>query len=412
MADRNTKILLLNPPARRPVLRDYYHSTRPKVNYLWQPIDLLSVAALLESRAEIKIIDAIALRLSYKKTLSLINEFDPDTIFALVSTITKTDDLNFIKKTNNGRRRFVIGGEVALDSKFDFEKYSFVDGLIMDFTSKTAVNFLLGELPSGRIRTRDHTPTPSIIKEMYSIGIMPHAALPGGNYRLPLWRGNFFSLLTDFGCPFSCTFCNSGVGSLGFKLRDHDEIAEELKILKRLGARQLYLRDMTFGSDKKHVESVLKLLEPYQFSLRGYLRANLVTKEFARKLKYSGFDIAQIGIESPSSEMRRMLGKNIDDCKITEAFQILQDEGIRVGAHFVLGFEGEKISSITKCLKMARDINALYCSINIYQPRLGIEPIYKKSSTPEIMMSLGAKICMLRYNIKKYLNFIITSKEM
>ena len=407
----NKKVLLLNPPSRKPVLRDYYCSTFPKANYYWHPIDLLSVAALLEGRAEIKIVDAIAFSLSRKRTLSLINEFDPDTIFALVSTITKSEDLNFIARLNNGQRRFVIGGEVALDPGFDFEKYPFIDGLLLDFTSKKAVDFLVGELPAGRIRTREQAPDGPVTNASYSIGVMPHAALAGGRYRLPLWRGDFYSLLTDFGCPFACRFCNSGKNSLGFKTRDIDEISKELEMLIQLGAKKLYLKDMTFGADKKHAESVLELLAPAKFSLRGYLRADLVTKEFAKKLKRAGFEIAQIGIESPSSETRRVLGKNIDNARITQAFRILHSEGIRAGVHFVLGFEEDSQGSIKMCLQMARDIDALYCSINIYRPRLGVKAINSKSGTRKALASLGAKICMLRYNAKQYLDFQLTPKE-
>jgi len=408
----NKKVLLLNPPSWKSVLRDYYCSTSPKANYYWHPIDLLAVAALLEGQAETKIIDAVAFRLSPKRTYSVIDEFDPDTIFALVSTITKSDDLGFIERLNNGSRRLVIGGEVALDPEFDFERYPFVDGLLLDFTSKKAVGFLTGGPPAGRIRTRERTPDAPSMHKGYSIGVMPHAALKGGRYRLPLWRGDFYSLLTDFGCPFTCRFCNSGRNSLGFKTRDIDEISKELETLRLLGAKKLYLRDMTFGSDKGHAESVLELLEPYQFSLRGYLRADLVTREFATKLKSAGFEIAQIGIESPSSETRRTLGKNIGNCRITQAFQILHDEGIRAGAHFVVGFAREPAHSINMCIQMARDIDALYCSINIYQPRLGIQPMRSRSDVQKIMLSLGAQIRMLRYNAKKYLDFKLAAKEM
>jgi len=107
-----------------------------------------------------------------------------------------------------------------------------------------------------------------------------------------------------------------------------------------------------------------------------------------------------------------MLGKNIANARITQAFQILHDEGIRAGVHFVLGFEEDSPSSIKMCLQMAHDIDALYCSINIYQPRLGVEAINSKSGTRKTLTSLGAEICMLRYNAKQYLDFQLTPKEM
>ncbi len=403
---KKNKILLLNPPSSRKILRDYYCSTFSKASYYWQPIDLLAVGALLQNRAEVTIMDAVARGLSPKKIHQWIADHAPDAVFALVSALTRHTDLTFLQGLTAAGRRLVIGGEAALDWHFDFDRYPFVDGLLLDFTCGEAVSFLTGRPPAGRLRTAEYWPVAPRRQSTYTLGIMPHEHLEPDHYRLPLWRGRFYSLLTDFGCPFDCPFCNSGRSSLGFKLRDPGEIGQELGRLHQLGARQLYIRDMTFGADKNHADTVLRLLEPFSFRLRGYLRADQVTPAFARRLKKAGFEMVQIGVESPRQPLRHELRKPISDTALAEAFAVLQETGIQAGAHFLIGWRDKDVDSARACVQAARQLKAAYCSINIYRPRLGIDPMATGEPARHRLLSLAVEYQMKRYNGARYLRFL------
>ncbi len=163
---------------------------------------------------------------------------------------------------------------------------------------------------------------------------------------------------------------------------------------------------MTFGADKEHSYAVLELLASYGFALRGYLRADLITKEFVKALKRGGFEFAQIGIEASSAKERKRLNKHISDSTIVTAFQLLHDEGIRVGAHFIVGTNNDSLLSAWKCSKMAKKIKAAYCSINLYKPRMGIEPLPLKIKYPNRVLSFNAMASMQTYNAKKYVSFM------
>lgn len=399
---------MLNPPAprfTRAVLRDYYCSTYPKAGYYWHPIDLLAVAALLQKKGQIIIIDAVACGMNQRQVRQQVEEISPDAIFALVSSLTCQADLEFTETLVRDRERLVIGGEAALNPNFNFGAYPFVDGLLLDFTCRSAVEFLIGEAPAGRLRTRDHAPAEPVIGEKYSIGVVPHQQITRGEYRLPLWRGDFYSLLTDFGCPHDCPFCNSGKNSLGFKLRDLDELSEELKNLKQLNAHKIYLRDMTFGADPAHMESVLNLLTPYQFLLRGYMRADQITRDSAKRLKVAGFDMVQIGVERPTQAARRRLKKNISDDDLTETFRILREVKIKAGAHFVVGLAGDAPGVVRDCVQTAKHLQAAYCSINIYQHRLGTKSLPTCSAINQKRFSFCVNCAMKPYNFRSYLRF-------
>ncbi len=404
MAGTGNTIILLNPPYRKKILRDYYCSTFPKAPYYWQPIDLLSVAAILNGKADIQVIDAVARRLTASQVESIMAEQAPRAVFMLVSSLTKDADLTLAKRIKKPGRRIVIGGEIALAPDFDFAQHDAVDGLLLDFTDEGAVGFIAGENPTGRLRTPWHAPATPRIGHRYNLGIMPHHLLDNSRYRLPLWQGRFYSLLTDFGCPFNCRFCNSGRQSIGFKLRDLAEVAEEARQLKRLGAKKIFIKDMTFGADRSHAESVLSILAPYGFRLRGYLRADLITQKFAGLLKAAGFELAQIGVERPLEDVRRGLGKNIPDAVIADAFQILRRIGIDAGAHFIVGFEGDGTGTAGACIKQARALGAAYCSINIYQHRLGASALPALSGWGKHALSLCAGFNMARYNGRRQIS--------
>lgn len=388
------RVLLLNPPFKKLILRDYYCSTYPKAGYYWQPIDLMSLWALLEKYAEIKALDAIVLGWSYKKTLEHIEAFNPVIIFALVAKLSQKEDLHFLKQLKKKHRRIVMGGEVALDQDFDFNKHDYIDTLLTDFTSTAVLEYCL----DGTTRKR----LTGSFDQTFSIGIMPHAKFEHPAYRLPLWKGRFYSLLTDFGCPFACRFCNTN--HLGYKTRDLQEIIAELQILDYKGAQQIYLRDMTFGAKQAHTTKVLDLLAGYHFHLRGYLRADQVgSPGFVDRLVKAGFKFAQIGIESPCEIERKNLGKPISNACIKAAFKMLQSKGIKVGAHFMVGFRDDPVDIFHQCTRMAQELSAAYCSINLYQVRLGAETLL----SPTKNLSQRAYLAMLCYNGPRYLKFLL-----
>lgn len=397
---RAPRVLLLDPPAAAPVLRDYYCSTRPKTAYRWQPIDLLALTAQLRGRADVLLLDCVAERLSTEAALQRIGAFEPDVVFTLASTLTAAQDLAFAATLARRGCRIVVGGEVALDPRFDFSAHPHVDGLILSFVAPEAAEFLLGSPPTGRIRTASFEPTPPSRGGVYRLGgPMVHEALKG-RYQLPLWRRGFHSLLTDFGCIFACSFCNSGRHSIGHALRDIDEVADEVRALSLRGVRRLYIRDMTFGGVREHNLAVLSLLARHRFSLRAFLRADLVDDELADAMAAGGLRVAQLGVEAPTPSARRALGKQLGDSDVERASALLRDRGIAVGAHFVVGGQDRADEEAERCARYARGLGAAYCSINVLQQRNGCSALEAPSGAAREELITSAQRAMMRYNLR------------
>ncbi|MCP4872137.1 MAG: radical SAM protein [Proteobacteria bacterium] len=394
------KVLLLNPPADRPVLRDYYCSTRPKTSYFWHPIDLLALVARLRDEADLLVLDCIGGSVDVDEACARIAAFAPDVVFGLVSALTTAADLAFLRELADAGARIVVGGEVALDPAFDFAAHPFVAGLVLDFTAPEAAAFLLGDAPEGRIRTADVEPAAPPRGTTFALGgPLAHEALDG-RYALPLWPRGFRSLLTDFGCTFACAFCNSGRHSIGHKVRDVAEVGADIDHLAALGTRHLYLRNMTFGGVPDHTHAVLDRLARYRFSLRGFVRADQVDEAMASAMAAGGLRLAQLGLEAPTEALREGLGKRMKDASVARAALLLRDRGIAVGAHFTIGGTGQGADAADACASYASALGAAYCSINVLQQRHGCAAIDAPTDAARADLDDDARRAMRRYNLR------------
>ena len=92
------KIVLLNLPGEKLFLRDQYCSFVSKADYLWPPLDLLVQSGVLSQDFEIKIIDAIALKMSYSDCLKILRKEKPKAILFLSGTASWKSDFEFLKR--------------------------------------------------------------------------------------------------------------------------------------------------------------------------------------------------------------------------------------------------------------------------------------------------------------------------
>src|SRR5678816_665554 len=91
-------------------------------------------------------------------------------------------------------------------------------------------------------------------------------------YRFSFARSErFATVLTDYGCPYPCTFCV--IGTLGFQTRATLEVLEEIDALRASGVREIFFMDQTFGVVKKRgLELCAALAERGDLSWTAFCR--------------------------------------------------------------------------------------------------------------------------------------------
>lgn len=157
---------------------------------------------------------------------------------------------------------------------------------------------------------------------------------------------------TSRGCPFACEFCN--VSSLfGRKLRgkSSSQFLAELETVYRLGWRgEIFICDDNFIGDRDHASELLHHLIPwmkehgYPFSFWGQASVNLGQDlEMIDLLTAANFGTIFLGVETPDEEALAAAHKyqNLRH-SLVESINAITANGLTVMGSFIIGLDGEK----------------------------------------------------------------------
>ena len=377
------KVLLLNPPGDKRYFRDYYCTKVSKADYYYHPVDLVYLSGILNECYEVYVIDAIAEEYSDEECLKKIKKIKPNIILSLVASPSFPLDINFLKKVKKENPNTVIAitGDVSRELKKEILiKYLFLDAVLLDFSTNDFIKYIVrkSNIIVDNIIYRDDD------------AIFEGKEIHGyGEFNIPIPRWDLFNLdaysfpfsrrkpvatiLTDFGCPFNCSFCP--ISTLGFKLRDLDGVLDEMSILKNLGVNELFFRDQTFGVDKKRTLKLCKgmIKERFKFGWTCFSRVDVLDKEILDVMKKSGCHTIMFGVETADEEQLKKYNKNIKLKGIEETIRLARQIGIRTVGTFIIGLPGDSRDSILKTIEFSKKIKLDFASFNIATPRFGTE---------------------------------------
>ncbi len=383
------KILLLNPPGDKQYQRDMYCSGVSKGYYCWPPIDLMVQSGILGKEYEIHLMDAIADKMPAEACVNKISSQDYTAVLFLTGIASWKKDFAFMSrllKHGSKRRPLLIGnGDILLYEAEKFlQEYGFLDAVLMDYTRDDIIHYLRGDLNkvqsmafrrNGRIEVRK----PRIKPEKFSFPVPHHEKLPLKNYLLA--QGKRFPLttaMTNFGCPFSCSFCPASV--LGFKFRSVDNIMEELRHIAALGIKEIFFTDFTFEAHRKNTLDLCRRMAQEKLDLSWVCssRASTLDRNLLVRMKKAGCHTILMGIESGDEDMLRRYSKGVTKSQVKDVFSICKDLHIRILGHFIIGLPGETEDTVRKTIKFAKELECDIASFNIAVPALGT-PLREKS---------------------------------
>ncbi len=379
---KQKKVLLLNPPGEKVYLRDYYCSKTSKAaRYCYPPTDLVILSGILASRCEVSVIDAIAEGLSPEECRKRIDKIDIDTIIFLTASPSWIGDFSFLEAVTSGRNITCVGiGDILMDRTYGakiLRETPWLDGVLLNFVTDDIVKFLEGErknLNNFLYREDGDVYGKGIVHEKgeFSLPIPLHQLFPLESYHSPLaMKHPFVVTIASYGCPFKCAFCV--VGNVGYRLRNIDNLIEELKAVEAMGIREVLFKDGTFTASRKYVEKLCNEMkrEKLGFKWVCWTRIDRVDEELLFLMKSAGCHSVFFGVESGNDNILQMHKTGFSKEKIKSAFRQCQRLGLRTMGTFILGLPGETEETIIDTIEFAKELGCDYASFNIATPRMG-----------------------------------------
>jgi len=149
--------------------------------------------------------------------------------------------------------------------------------------------------------------------------------------------------------------------------RDVDDMVEELVEADRLGFREVYFKDLTFGLHQPTATEFLTKLAARKLRLRWLCttRVDVASREMLTMMKQAGCYGIEFGVEHAKEATRRRVDKRIKDGRIHEVFGDCRRLGINTTAFIMLAFEDDTEEDVRATIRFARALRPNFVSFNV-----------------------------------------------
>ncbi|MGM5481920.1 MAG: B12-binding domain-containing radical SAM protein [Nanobdellota archaeon] len=182
------------------------------------------------------------------------------------------------------------------------------------------------------------------------------------------------------GCRYNCIYCSQTLRiSHGKKIMNFT-VKEAIKRIKRLlnaGASHIRFLDDNFLCNKYFVRELCQKINKtgLKISWMAQIRADSVDEKTLIEMKKAGCQCLNIGVETGSQKIMRILkkGENVEDIK--KCFYLCKKHNIMTVAFFMLGNPKERTSDLAKSKELLKKIRPNMLQIAFFTPYPG-SPYY------------------------------------
>ncbi len=373
------RVLLCNPPGERTYIRDYFCSKTTKSNYLFHPVDLVVLSGTAAERHDVSVLDCMAERLGPEAAHERIARLDPDVVVSLVGSVSWSEDRAFLARlAADGRRVLAIGDVLQEASEERLAAEPWLEAALHAFANQDLVHYLAGELE--RVEEMTVRRVDGSVERIRRGPRTGEVRVPRPRHELFTARGYRFSfakqrrfatVLTDFGCPYPCTFCV--IPTVGFRTRPVADVLEEIDALRARGVRELFFMDQTFGVKRaRALELCAAFAERGDLSWTAFTRPDLARDdELMRALRAGGCHTVLMGVESADDDVLAAYKKGYRVDAVRAGFKNAKRHGLRTVGTFIIGLPEETEQTLEASLALARELDLDFMSLNMAVPRFG-----------------------------------------
>jgi anaerobic magnesium-protoporphyrin IX monomethyl ester cyclase len=344
-------------------------------------VDLLYLSGTLALEHEVKVLDAIARRLNQGETKELIRRFNPEAIVALVSAPSFAEDDGFLAQLKETLPSVILIGTGDIYREHPEETFTrqpYLNASLVDFSTDDILKYLRN--PKGnQIDNMIYRNGKGLIagqethaKGQFRIPMPLWSEFPPGLYSMPFVKQSpFATVLSDFGCPYLCSFCP--MSTINFKLRPIDDVLDEIKELWSLGYREIHFRDQTFAVDKKRT---LDLCQRITGEIPGltwscFSRVDVIDEDRVQAMAEAGCHTIIFGIEFDKDLLLKNMKKFVNKKQIVTAIELCRTYKVRSAGTFIVGLPDQSSEDFLKTGELAVRLGLDFASFNLAMPRMG-----------------------------------------
>ncbi|MGE4357065.1 MAG: radical SAM protein [Candidatus Omnitrophota bacterium] len=186
-----------------------------------------------------------------------------------------------------------------------------------------------------------------------------------------------FPVSTSRGCPYSCYFCSPKYLGDRVRVRNYQNIVEEIKwLVDRFGAKRLQFADATLGLLKEGAimmcEEIIRKGLNKKIKWDCETRADSVNLELLRRMKEAGCEWIAFGVETGSERiLKEVVKKGETKEEIRHAVRLAKKVGLKVRCFFIIGHYTETVDTIKETIDFALELNPDALSFGLMVPNPG-----------------------------------------
>ena len=387
-----TDVLIVNPPSPdgHIYIRDMCRwGRKSREKMIWPQSSLAYLAAMVPDSMSVRIIDAIAEEMSPEAFKAEIEKEKPRFYVSYVTGTTFAMDAKGIQWAKAaGAITIAVGTHVSAVPQNTLELISQLDYVIRhepEMTFKDIIDVTLRHGDASEIKGMAYrgpdgktalTPDRPLLESLDDLPIPKQHLLPLDKYRMPFLGSRYVWVLTNRGCPYSCTYCFEGVvWGKSVRYRSAASFYKELEYLAQHNVRNiLFLADL-FTFDKKGVKELCELIIKNGLKVRWTCnsRVDTIDEEQARLMKQAGCWLIAFGIESGSQKVLDNVKKDAKVEDATRSINMCHRLGIKTWGYFIIGLPGENKQTVRETIDFAKSIPLDIALFHVAMPYAGTE---------------------------------------
>jgi len=383
-------IYTLEPPAtsKNGVQRIYGGNGTNKSDFRKAPIDVLWMSGYLRKNGFDNIFhDSNNSREAFEDLENHFQTKKPDVVFFSTSTCTIYSDVKvaeIAKMVNPKCICIAFGTHVMELTNETLEESPQVDigiysnewelvalDIVKNYEDISKARGIVYRDEKGSLaRSLPHPP----LEHYDDLGFPAHDKLDQSLYADPTMRRSPKTMVQfSRSCIAKCSFCCQPAFFGNVMNRSVDSIIEELKWVKELGFKEVFINDATFTYDHDWNKEIFQRMIDEEIDLSWWCttRAHCLNEEILDLMKRAGCHTIGVGFESADDQVLKNIKKGVRLDYIRDAVDMTRKADIDILLFCVVGFLGETKESMYETIDFLKTLKASFITLGTAVPAPG-----------------------------------------